>query len=859
MKNFYLFLFLFLPLKSLFAQISWYYNGTGPLNSTSSWGTNANGTGGTLVDFTSGGRYFIIQNTTAVSLSGSWTIGNTNFANAGGDSLIIGNPTTPSAPITLTLLSGSSLTVNKSKTISVSQPSTGNHLIIYQNTTPLSLGTINDPSLAITFDGATITSSSSSSFGTVSLKNNANVDMGGASLVCKNLSIEAGSILSGPIGSSSQYIAIKAGGIVTINGTFKAGRTGTAATNSLYTTGVAIPVITSTSYATLLFNDATVTQGTNLILGSNSTIEYYRGNSSGQAGAQTIAALNYGNLSLSNLSYASNKQFATSGTVSVSGTMTANLLTGATIIAPTIPINLLPGAKLVMSSATAFPTGGNLILQSSSAGSASISALATGASITGNVTVQRYVGTSQQWRMVGFPFQSSTSILASALATLYGSGYNAYTYNESKDDGTNYNGANGGAVNAGWETFTGSATTTADKGILLIGGTPGTIVSATGALNTSPTTVTLSSTTGKGWNLVSNPFASNITWSTVQAASTNVDATVYRYNPATTSYSSYNATTSTSSDGNQTNVIENGAGFFVHVTAPGTAASLSVAEAAKTALAPGASLFGMSPLQNGNITSVDGTNNAVNGSTTDQSIIRLTLLKEGETNGGDAVVLRWGGGYAATDNFDPQFDAYDLGRSAGPDLSVIGDDKTAYSIFHGAELKSSTEESRTVQLGIKNIAEGNYQIGIHLLSAIAGDNKAYLFDSYTNQYTLIDGTADNYNFLVTSDAGSQSSARFSVVMNHKEIINTIHTDLPVMLLNNPSNGNMFTLYSKNNYAQLQWQIMDGAGRLLLTGSFSNVLKGNTFQINAGNTTPGSYYIKLNGDGNALPVLKALKN
>ena len=96
-------------------------------------------------------------------------------------------------------------------------------------------------------------------------------------------------------------------------------------------------------------------------------------------------------------------------------------------------------------------------------------------------------------------------------------------------------------------------------------------------------------------------------------------------------------------------------------------------------------------------------------------------------------------------------------------------------------------------------------------------------------------------------------------MNHKEIINTINTDLPVMLLNNPSNGNMFTLYSKNNYTQLQWQIMDGAGRLLLTGSFSNVLKGNTYQINAGNTAPGSYYIKLNGDGNSLPVLKALKN
>jgi hypothetical protein len=240
-------------------------------------------------------------------------------------------------------------------------------------------------------------------------------------------------------------------------------------------------------------------------------------------------------------------------------------------------------------------------------------------------------------------------------------------------------------------------------------------------------------------------------------------------------------------------------------------------------------------------------------------VIRLTLLKEGETNGGDAVVLRWGGGYAATDNFDPQFDAYDLGRSVGPDLSVVGNDKTAYSIFHGAELKNSTEESRTVQLGIKNIEEGNYQMGIHLLSAIAGDNKAYLFDSYTNQYTLIDGTIDHYNFVVTSDAGSQSSARFSVVMNHKEIINTSNTDLPVMLLNNPSSGNMFTLYSKNNYSQMQWQILDGAGRLLQTGLFSNVLKGSTYQINAGNTVQGSYYIKLNGDGNSLPVLKALKN
>ena len=208
--------------QQIFSQTKWYYNGTGALNNVASWGTNTNGTGGTLTDFTSGGRYFIIQNTNAVSLSGIWNVGNSNFASAGGDSIIIGNPSTPTPPITLTLLSGAGLTVNKSRTISVSIPSTGNQKIVYQNNTPLSLGSIADTNLAIVFDGTTITTTSSSRFGSISLINNANVTMGAASLSTKNLFVELGSTLAGPIGSSSNFIAIYNGGSVVINGTFRA-------------------------------------------------------------------------------------------------------------------------------------------------------------------------------------------------------------------------------------------------------------------------------------------------------------------------------------------------------------------------------------------------------------------------------------------------------------------------------------------------------------------------------------------------------------------------------------------------------------------------------------------------------------
>ena len=503
--------------------------------------------------------------------------------------------------------------------------------------------------------------------------------------------------------------------------------------------------------------------------------------------------------------------------------------------------SIAPGASLVVASGGSVNFNGQpLTIQSDATGSGSIQTVAGTLSGISNVTVQRYIANNTHWRMIGFPLSSSTTISASALATLYGAAYNAYTYTESADDGSNYNGANGGAANAGWTSFTSSATTTADKGILMIGGTPTSTLSATGTLNTGTQTITLSSTSGKGWNLVANPFASNITWSTVRSASTNVDATVYRYDPNTSAYASYNAT-STSQTGNQSNVIENGAGFFVHVASPGSAASLSVTEAAKTSSAPAASLMGVQTSSN-------------------KSIIKLSLSKQGDQYS-DEVVLRWGGGFAATDNFDGNFDAYDLGRATGPDLSVIGNDKTQYSIFHGSELKNSSDESRTVQLGIKNMTEGTYQIGIQLQSPIANGNKAYLYDSYTGTYTLIDDNTSNYSFITTADPKSQSSTRFSVVMNAKQVASIINDNstLPVILLNNPSTGNNFTLYSKNNYNQLQWQVIDGGGRVMQTGQINSVLKGSTHQINAGNTATGHYFIKLSGDGNALPVLKAVKN
>ena len=590
-------------------------------------------------------------------------------------------------------------------------------------------------------------------------------------------------------------------------------------------------------------------------------------------GISTTAALN--NLTInSSATLTVNNILQIGGTISNSGTITAtsgtitmNGSSAQTIPASTFSTNTiknliinnsagltLAGSLNVTGTVTptsgVLTTGGFLTLVSTVSGSGII-AQGSGSYLSGSVTVQRYVGNSIQWRMVGFPFTAATTVAESTLAGFYTSGYKAYTYNEAADNGA-YGGS--GAVNGGWSAFT-TGTITANKGLLLSGGTIPSVINFSGPVNAGNQTITLSysgSNPNKGWNLIANPFASNIDWDLVHVHnSCGVDNAIYRYDPNTTAYATY---VNGSSSGNQSKIIENGAAFFVH--SPGTT-SLIINEADKTNSAPAASLMGLHQTI-GTITA-EGIVNTGTTAQYNQSIIKLSLSKQGDVYG-DEVVLRWGGPFNVTDQFDSRYDAYDRGRQIGPDLSVIGTDKTVYSIFHGSALNSSNTENRTLQLGMNNMGEGSYQIKLNLLSTLANNNQAYLIDRYSNENILIGGTDSVYAFKVNADTLSQSAQRFAVTMNYKAVDhNTANNDLPVLLLNNPSTGHLFTLYSKNNYNQLQWEIVDEGGRSLQTGLLSNVLKGSTHQINVGNSTQGSYFIKLNGDGNVLPVLKAIKN
>ena len=500
-----------------------------------------------------------------------------------------------------------------------------------------------------------------------------------------------------------------------------------------------------------------------------------------------------------------------------------------------------PGSGLNIS--TSLNTNNQLILASSAVGSGSIGN--GGGTLSGNVTVQRYIGSNTQWRMIGFPLTAGITISASALAAFYGTGYNAYTYNEAADDETNY--GNSGTTNAGWVPFTNTATIAANQGILMIGGTPTSTISVTGPLNSGTQSIPLTKSKN-GWNFIANPFASNINWTSIVSNNGSLlnNAAIYRYDPNSTAYSSY-INGSAAGALTQSNVIENGAGFFVQATTAGT---LTIQESDKTTSAPAASLMG-SNLARGSV-AMDG----IYGNTEDKSIISLSILKEGDIFA-DHLVLRWGVD-PATDGFDGKYDAYDLGRKQGPDLSAVDNAGIKYSIFHGSALKTTDAENREIQLNVAQVTEGSYTISSQLLSPIANNNTIALLDHYNGTYTTLDNTNPSYTFNVTSDAASQSLKRFSLVFNPKATNTTVSSVLSVSLLNNPSTGNGFTLYSKENYNELQWQLIDNSGRSVQTGSINNVQNGGTYQVNTNASLQGMYFIKLIGDNKSLNSLKLIK-
>lgn len=285
---------------------------------------------------------------------------------------------------------------------------------------------------------------------------------------------------------------------------------------------------------------------------------------------------------------------------------------------------------LTMGTNAPLATGGVLTLKSDASGSASVDVIPSGASITGNVNVERYfIGGSlsnRGWRLLTFPVNTSSSVPVSSSST--------YDYSSLKQNllvtgtggsGNGFDQPTGYAVNGPtillYSTATSlfstpssiTATNSVGSGFYFyfrgdrINNVSGKLVKSgpsyatpeanvvgleTGTLNQGGFTYALS-TGGHGYNLVGNPYASTITMSS--AALTNTTGFIYVYSPSGNSISPQSSVN-----------IASGQGFFVKADTTKATASIAFSESLKsTAKVTGGSLLMGVPVaeeQEGNVT-----------------------------------------------------------------------------------------------------------------------------------------------------------------------------------------------------------------------------------------------------------------
>ncbi|WP_205943428.1 DUF2341 domain-containing protein [Pedobacter polaris] len=354
---------------------------------------------------------------------------------------------------------------------------------------------------------------------------------------------------------------LKIGGTNTLPANYTAHSIGATSTIVYEGTSQVIAALNSSqSYGHLEVLGSGATLNADVAVTSNLTI-------SGSLNINTHTLKIGGAISNSGTFTASNGTIEMNGTVAQTipaSTFAANAIKNLTTnnAAGVILQGTLDLTEILLASSGQFNTGGHLTLISSATKTALIDGSGSG-SVTGNVTMQRYLAAGYGYKYFSSPFQAATVGNFSATVDLNSTFANFYTYIQDK-------------ITSGFTSYTNPSNIltpmhgyAADFG----SSTASKLVSITGVVNNG----TLSSTLfnhnrpfTQGFNLVGNPYPSPIDWNAASGwTKTNIDNAVYFFNSGTTSqytgaYSTY--INGVSSDGIAGNIIASMQGFFIHVS-----------------------------------------------------------------------------------------------------------------------------------------------------------------------------------------------------------------------------------------------------------------------------------------------------
>ncbi len=278
----------------------------------------------------------------------------------------------------------------------------------------------------------------------------------------------------------------------------------------------------------------------------------------------------------------------------------------------------------------------------------------------------------------------------------------------------------------------------------------------------------------RGFNMVGNPYPCSIDWNTAFSntgiARTNINPTIYVFNPVTNQYDTYITKSSSggSGTGTATNIIASGQGFFVQANAAGASLVFNESAKAATSQLTGSNLLLGTPVQN-----------AV------QQTLRLKLITD-SLNYDDIVI---GFNSNTSPLYNPGEDAmYIPGIDAVDGLSSLSSDNVPLAINY---LPLPKLAPQVVKLDVEGTLNGLYTLKRTAIDAIPAIYELWLMDNYKKDSLDIRNNA-TYAFTIDlADTNSYGKSRFTLVIRQNPA-------LGVHLLN-------FTATKSSGGAQVVWK------------------------------------------------------
>jgi len=408
--------------------------------------------------------------------------------------------------------------------------------------------------------------------------------------------------------------------------------------------------------------------------------------------------------------------------------------------------------------------------------------------VTGNVTMQRYLPSGYGYKYFSSPFTAATvnEFTDESISAIY-------RYDENR--------LIGGTIPAsGWidhSTTTNQLNALAGYAVNFGSNSAPATVDLTGVVNNGALSVNVYNNDQiytEGFNLVGNPYPSAIDWDLIKVLNTNVDDALYYFKASATdqwsgTYSTYIG--GSSSDGLATNVIPSMQGVFIHVT-DGTFPVTGTL------------------VMNNSVRLTDKTHGFLkSASKGTSSLLRLTAGYSSNTELYDPLVIYLTD--KATVDFDSKSDALKLFNTAYdvPSFYSFGNDAKRLSI-NG--LPFPDNDSTVIALGLRTEIDGFVSFRIRHAEGIFSTGRIYIFDSMTGVTTELTTDVEYKTYLAADHYQDRFFLKFSASTTY----------VPV----ERQNSQLFSAYYSNGVLKTEIDGLAGnSGSIMITG-----LTGQSFYI-----------------------------